>query len=155
MTNDAEIDAAHDDLEAALDRHDTRALAADPSRLWLRPLESAELPVELEIGPHRYEVIADRAALDAICRAQRTDLLGHTDSRLNTIAVAPDQAGAQLRDTLLHEALHAIFDYIGLSHDWGPALEEHVICRLSPAVLELMRRNPVLVNYLIADPAAT
>ena len=57
-----------------------------------------------------------------------------------------------VRDTLLHETLHAIIAHTGLAEAGAPLhgdSEEQVVRALTPLLLHLMRENPGLVNFLI------
>lgn len=107
-------------------------------------------PKRIHVGPFEYRVTFDEQAMTARCRAEATELLGHCDTGHLVIDVDPGQPVGQARDTTMHEALHAIVDLTGLNHAWGDS-EEDFICRLSPAILDLLRRNPKLVAYLTAD----
>jgi hypothetical protein len=121
----------------------------------LRPLDhhgtgAMKPPKRINVGPFVYDVTFDRATMDARVREESTALIGHHDGAVLTIDIDPDQAVGQARDTLLHELLHAIADVTGLSEAWGDR-EEEFVGRLSPAILDTLRRNPKLVRYLIAD----
>jgi hypothetical protein len=63
--------------------------------------------------------------------------------------IEPGQEDGQKRDSLMHEALHALFAMLGLDQEWGTKTEGYVT-RLSPALLALLRDNPDLVGYLTA-----
>lgn len=58
----------------------------------------------------------------------------------------------QVRDTLLHEILHAIIAQTGLSEPPGPLhgdAEEQTVRALTPLLLHVMRENKTLVQFLI------
>lgn len=58
----------------------------------------------------------------------------------------------QLRDTLLHETLHALVAQTGLAEAGGPLhgdAEEQVIRALAPLLLHLLAENPRLVQFLV------
>ena len=59
------------------------------------------------------------------------------------------QNRAQLRDTLLHEALHAIYSEMGLCEDIKEELEETIIRRMATGTLYLLRANPKFVSFLM------
>jgi len=44
--------------------------------------------------------------------------------------------------------LHCLAVQTDLSSDWGKEREEEVVARLSPALFDLLRRNPKLVRFL-------
>ena len=63
-----------------------------------------------------------------------------------------DPAGWNVRDTLLHETLHAVIAQTGLSESAGPLsseTEEQVIRALTPLLIHLMRENKNLIQFLI------
>lgn len=110
-------------------------------------------PSSVAVGPFRYRVSLDSQEMLRMCRSQRTDLLGNCDQRSLTILVEPDQAAGQMADTMMHEVLHAVVDMVGLGSEWGSEKEEAVVTRLSPALLDVLRRNPELVAYLLDEMA--
>ena len=113
-------------------------------------------PARVVVGDHTYRVVVDTR------RCEQADVTyGATFPSRTEIVVSPAQASSQLRDTVLHELLHAICDDVGLS-DYRDApkdsvlsqeVEERVVRALTPAVLALLRRNPRLVTYLLAADA--
>ena len=58
------------------------------------------------------------------------------------------QARSQLRDTLLHEAMHGIYAEMGLGTDIDDDKEETIIRRMATGVLYLLRANPKFVDVL-------
>lgn len=112
------------------------------------------IPAHVQVGPHRYTVVADAAKADELNTNH-----GQTDNRLARIVIHPGQARTQLRDTLLHETLHAILDGAGMANDGVsvslPGDEELVVSRLSPLLLDTLRRNPDLVAVLLEDADET
>lgn len=56
------------------------------------------------------------------------------------------------KEILLHEILHAVFYSSGLTIEGGlrqvEDIEEHVVGRLSPVLLQTLRDNPELAAYL-------
>lgn len=110
------------------------------------------IPRYLQVGPHRYRIVVDAGAASELS----VDL-GETSTVLARIVVHPGQARTQLRDTLLHEALHALLDTAGLTapgtyltlHDHDD--QERLIASLSPLLLDTLRRNPALLTFLLED----
>lgn len=113
-------------------------------------MAKTEIPESIEVGPFTYTVTTDELARRRAEGAEKSLLNGHTDCEQLTIIVDPAIAPAMLRDTVLHETLHAIADVTGLGHEWGVEKEETIIRRLSPVLLDVIRRNPALVAYLTA-----
>ena len=63
-----------------------------------------------------------------------------------------DPGVRHVRDTLLHETLHALIAQTGLSESPGPLhgeSEEQVVRALTPLLLHVMRENPRLVQFLV------
>ena len=75
------------------------------------------------------------------------DLLGLCDSNAQTIWLEPYQGVDRIRETFLHEHLHAMLGVVGLSSALGEN-EEEVVKRLSPVLFEFLRRNPRAVQFL-------
>ena len=106
-------------------------------------------PRRIQVGAQRLTVSVDSDKVARVAAKEgASELLGNYDSRRNRILIEPHQAAGQKVDTLLHECLHAVFDQTGLAHEWGPEVEEGVVRRLTPALLDLLRRNPKLVAFL-------
>ena len=110
-------------------------------------------PTKVKVGSHTYEVIVSQP----LCEVADVDY-GVTYPHRTQILLHPNQSPSVLRDTALHETLHALFDDSGLS-DYvnAPAgatvskeQEELVIRHLTPALLRLLRDNPKLVAFLCA-----
>lgn len=107
-------------------------------------------PKRIVVGPFTYRVTHDRATMNARCRTEGGDLMGSAEHRSLTIDLDPDQAPGQKRDTVLHEVLHTITEMTGLALVWGND-DEDFIRRISPVLLDVLRRNPKLVGFLTAD----
>lgn len=60
------------------------------------------------------------------------------------IEIATYQCDAQKRDTLLHEAMHAI------DHELHCNMSEAQTRRMATGLLALLRQNPVLADFLMA-----
>lgn len=111
-----------------------------------------ELPAVVVVGPYRYTVDTDELARLRIEHAEARQLSGRTDHDLLRIYVDTTEAAAidTRRDTLCHEVLHCLAFLAGLSAEWGSEKEEAAVRRLSPLLLDALRRNPDLVAYLLA-----
>jgi hypothetical protein len=55
------------------------------------------------------------------------------------------------RDTLLHEALHAVFALTNLDQEMSDHKQELMVSRLTPAILLLMKDNPEFISYLMEE----
>lgn len=109
-----------------------------------------KLPKSVKVGPAVYSVSADEKELLAACREERSDLLGRTEHRQTRILLRPDQSPSCMRDTLLHECLHAVFEMTGIATEVGPDDEEKFVRRLTPAILDMLRSNAPLLACLVA-----
>lgn len=75
-------------------------------------------------------------------------VLGACDRDRNVISLDPDTGYDRLRETFLHENLHAIITKANLHHDLLATNEEAVVARLSPLLLQWLRDNPTAVEFL-------
>lgn len=107
-------------------------------------------PTRIKVGPHTYRVTASQAALDAAVRKEQADLFGYTDFGRQTITIAPDITQPKQQEVLLHEALHCITDLVGITAELGASDDEKYVNRIAPAILDMLRRNPAFVDYLLA-----
>jgi hypothetical protein len=77
---------------------------------------------------------------------QDESLLGSTDQRFQIIRVDPRQHEDGVRETLLHEMLHACHLMVGLADDTNC---ETFISVVSPTLLSVLRANPEIARYLL------
>lgn len=110
--------------------------------------KSPAIPATITVGPHTYAVVVDENAINARSREEKTDLLGQHDPINLTITLRPEQAPSTLVETLLHEVLHALLSQTGIVADIGNEEEEKAVNRLAPLLLDTLRRNPALVEFL-------
>lgn len=101
-------------------------------------------PRRVWIGPHPYKMSYDSETLEREGRERGHSLAGLSNHVDQEFSIDPSQAPTGERETVLHEVLHAVFALTELSGD----VEEDTISRLSPAMLDVLRRNPRLVAYL-------
>ena len=114
--------------------------------------DECTLPNFIYVGPHKYFVETSKSALMEKMVEQKTSgLMGHVSTGQATIYINTDYAPTQQRDTLLHEVLHAIVYDTALHLDWDSVREEEVVSRLTPAILNVLRRNPELVECLMEN----
>jgi hypothetical protein len=96
-------------------------------------------PRKVKVGPHEYRVRVDKSGV--LMAAERLGQHRMADLRMD---VAGGQAPSMLRDTVLHEVMHAVFVGMELSEDD----EEKFVSRLTPVLLAVLRDNPKLVEFL-------
>ncbi len=75
-------------------------------------------------------------------------LLGFTDADCQTISVRHEMGEDAQTVTVLHEVMHAGFAQAGIRDVIGPGEEESVCKRLAPLMLQVLRDNPRLVEYM-------
>lgn len=105
-------------------------------------------PKSIKIGPFVYEVSKDQAKMDRAAVEGGDGRIGECDTGVGTIYLSPKLGPMQQAETLLHEIFHAITDMTGIAPQLGMETDEIVVRALSPAFLDLLRRNPALVRYL-------
>lgn len=106
-------------------------------------------PSSVVVGPFTYTVTVDQASIDAASVGADTSLRGETDHALATIVIDPKLGPVQTAETLLHEVLHTVFTVAGITQDFGDEKEEQIVNRTAPLLLDLLRRNKALVDYLM------
>lgn len=110
-------------------------------------------PAQIVVGPVVYTVSSkpsdvDAAIVAAVKSQGQPDFYGVTNHPNLTITLNPEQADGQLRDTVLHEVLHTVTTIASL--ELSGKEEEEFVSRISPILLDVLRRNPALVEYLTA-----
>lgn len=107
-------------------------------------MKLAGFPKRVKVGLHLYRLRSVKNITDS-----SGWLYGRTDRKKTLIEVDPTVSPSQLRDTILHEILHAIIgdQPIALAEDQ----EELVIRGITPVLLAVLRENPELVAFLLKD----
>lgn len=84
------------------------------------------------------------------------DCLGATLGQYSLIILSPSQDYQSLRETFVHELLHAaVYDADGGNETFLDTETEEKVCRLlAGRLVDLIRRNPRLVTYLTAKESA-
>lgn len=104
-------------------------------------------PKRVKVGPHVYRIESGGVTADALDQAEAA---GMTHVMRSLIRIDTSSSATQAADTLLHEALHAVWSMVGFRSDSILAdKEEEMISRLTPALLGLIRDNPKLVRYMV------
>ena len=100
-------------------------------------------PSEVRVGPYLYEIEYRDEVSDS-----EPDLFGLTLNRDHKIIVSTRQTDLALRDTVLHECMHAIFASSGLFREVEN--EERIVAAASTWLLMLLRDNHELARFLLA-----
>ena len=103
------------------------------------------LPSSIHVGPHRFAVTDDETAYNRKTVEDGAKTWGFIEYGGLQIILEPHQAEAHKRTALLHEVLHAVEDL----SDWEHPDTETFVRRIAAPLLDVLRRNPELVAYLI------
>ncbi len=112
-------------------------------------------PRTVKIGPHVYRILYSKESWKKYAPTQRRrDNYGITLAEQCVILINTKRLNlSQMRDTVLHEVLHAIFALHGFATmpidvPETTDLEEVIVLLLAPNVLNVMRENPHLLEWL-------
>ena len=76
------------------------------------------------------------------------DLLGMTDNDMQEVFLYTEQGPDKMRETFLHEHLHAMLTLAGISDQADAEVEERIVKRLAPIMLQFLRDNPNVYTFL-------
>lgn len=96
------------------------------------------MPKHVRVGPFTYRIAV----------TPDIDEFGHTANDVHRISINVDQSTVSMKDTLLHEVLHACFFTVNLRDQVDYEAEERIVRRLSTILLQVLRSNPKLVEYV-------
>ena len=102
-------------------------------------------PTRVQVGARNYDIRVDAQL------AQVHDALGVHLGRYSEIVLSPNQGSGTMRESFLHELLHAcIFDLDGGNCEWiKEDDEEKIVAVLAPRLLDMLRRNPKVVDFIL------
>jgi len=100
------------------------------------------MPAAVKVGPHVYHVGRKPAGQMPHVDGERPN--GCIDSDALQVTIAQRLRRSKVQELLLHEFLHSIWPT-------GFLTEESIVVRLAPRLLQLLRENPELVNYLTGE----
>jgi len=109
------------------------------------------IPESVQVGPYVYTIIADAVRMAECEKESREELFGMTLHKSLEIIIQPDAADTVIRETLLHEVLHAVLYNTGISDRMTEKTEEHLIRALSPALFVLLRDNKKFLGYIVGS----
>jgi hypothetical protein len=95
------------------------------------------IPLDVKIGP--YQIVIDQH--EGYWNKDDIRVYGEFDERASTINIDVDASPEIIRETLLHEILHAILGMYERD-------DEALVRLLSPMLLQVLRDNPKLVLAL-------
>ena len=103
----------------------------------------SDRPKHVLIPPYKFRFVEDDKLSEA------AGVLGAAMSDQEVILLDPDQGYNVMRDTVLHEILHVLIRMtdarkLGLTED----MEESLIENIAPHLLNLLRVNPELLEWL-------
>ena len=75
----------------------------------------------------------------------REDVWGEWDGRENTITLNAQASKDHLKDSLLHDAIHGIDEFLGLN------LKHSVVYALSQHIWLMFKENPELAQWFFED----
>lgn len=98
------------------------------------------IPAEIQVGAIRYRIELKKNLVN----------LGKHNAPKQLIRLRSTQGPDQLRDSLLHEVMHAALFNTNLIEmaGYGVDTEEAIVRAVTPILLDLLERNPGLVDYL-------
>lgn len=105
------------------------------------------LPNEVVIGPLVFRVTDDELEHRRADATDGDDTFGRIQYGKGFIILDHEQAPSHKRLSLLHECLHGCWHL----SDAGHMDDEDAIRRLSAPLLDMLRRNPDLVAYLLTE----
>lgn len=104
----------------------------------------ASIPDRVQIGPYSFSIEFNKEANDA------ANSWGRVIWESQKVQLLPTVESTKLAEVLLHEVLHGVIHTSGLTKTEN---EEQFILATSAILLDTMRRNPGLVEFLMTEGA--
>lgn len=117
-------------------------------------------PARLRIGHLTFDVSVDQAYLDAkALQSGVSSLAGRSEWSNQRITLAGDMGTVYAADTLLHEVLHQCLRAANVRPDEDAEaglkdVEERAVGAMAGVLVGVLRDNPELVAYLLAEDAS-
>lgn len=109
---------------------------------------STNRPTQVQVGVFLYNVIYSHEEIQLVSAQEGQSLVGFVDHH-SLVIIVNDAAEEQvIRSTLLHEVLHCLWKDVGIGADM---MQEDSVGCLTPRLLQLLRENPVLLEYLTSS----
>jgi hypothetical protein len=101
------------------------------------------------VSPHWFEVkyqkdLAKNAGATGTCAEDEQYIL-----------IDPELGATVMRETMLHEILHAVWHQTELDNRYSNDEEEKIVWTLAPRLLALIRENPDLMTFLMEPDSPT
>lgn len=106
-------------------------------------------PTSIAVGPFVWPIRYEAETIKTSARMDGADKFGFTRPERTDIIVDPDRSEQGLRETILHEAIHAAVWTYGIDCDHND--EESVVAPLASAILDIIRRNPKVLEFLLSE----
>lgn len=111
---------------------------------------SVRIPTEIEVTPYVFKVVVSDDAINKHAYETSAISWGMMQPDSQTITVRADLTPAHARTNLIHEIFHAIWWAQGIAGLAGKdSNEEDFIGMLDGPWLDVLRRNPDLVEFLV------
>lgn len=112
-----------------------------------------ELPARIRVGPFVYTVETRHEQLRGAERSASSALHGSTEHRELRMLLDTSTPLAQQQDTLWHEVKHCV-NYLAAFGGRDKLGEEDVVTRTASLELMVLRDNPTVVAFLLAEESA-
>lgn len=112
------------------------------------------VPKSVRVGPLRWRITTSLGDYAAFAEAENdTTAVGFTNLQSLTIALKPNLPDSLLRETLLHELLHAIIQTQGgiFTTAKKDELEEATVSAITPMLLSTLRANEDVLEFILGD----
>lgn len=135
----------------------TRIAAEERARQAIQDIEHPPMPTKSVIAGQVFDVeVREDLQLDQgegqdddHEHVRYLDVLGINDQNAQRILLEKDQGHDRFRETFLHEHVHAMIGLTGMRQDiLAGVLEEQVVKRLTPVLLQYIRENPGAIRFL-------
>jgi hypothetical protein len=115
-------------------------------------------PLRINVGGADYDVTwhLDKTPIiqgDEEVNKVGDEAMGYTNVGMQYMVVRGQPAAGfyQERDTMMHEVMHAVLSVTAIDTEMDDEKAELMVSRLTPAILDTLRRNPHLVQYLMEE----
>lgn len=122
--------------------------------IWIVRSIPMNRPESIVIGPFTWSISYDDAEMERMDDDRQSKRFGVSIPRRFRIVIAcSNRPESAIRETLVHEILHAIYEVSGYAASKAESQhdrEEETILALSPWLFTILQQNPALVTYLSA-----